>query len=382
MTRTEREHRLPTWADALLVVGLAAVVLGATTASGFHQTDGRTLDWLGYVWLVVAALPLLVRRRFPLSVFVVSAALTFTYYGSGYPGGPVIVLPAVALFALARLRGPIIASGAGAGLLVALYVTYLLSAAEWVPDFRAVVFIAGVAAVIGIATAVRNRAAATRAAKERAAEHEHRLAEQERLRIAREVHDVVAHSLAMINVQAGVAAHVADRKPEQAKQALTDIKDASASALADLRSTLAAVRGTSDRAPAPGLAQVSELIEHAEAAGLNVRLHGRPAELPAAVDGAAYRILQESLTNVVRHANQANTVEVHLRVRGGTLELLVRDDGTGVGIPRSGNGLRGMRERAEVLGGSLHAGPVEGNGFEVRAELPLQDPRSEARKVQ
>lgn len=330
------------------------------------------LDAGGYVWLTAAALPLLVRRRFPLVAFAVSAALVFTYYGvSDYPGGPAIVLPAVALFALTRLRGPVLASAVGLSLVLALYVAHLLSSGDWLPDASAAGFVAGVAAVIGIATAVRNRLAAVRATKEQAAEHEHRLAEQERLRIAREVHDVVAHSLAMINVQAGVAAHVADRKPEQAKQALHDIKDASASALTDLRSTLAALRGTEERTPAPSLTHVSELVEHAEAAGLTVRVHGKPGELPAAVDGAAYRILQESLTNVVRHANRAGTVDVHLRARDNRFTLLVRDDGIGVETPASGNGLRGMRERAEALGGSLYAGVADGGGFEVHAELPL-----------
>lgn len=358
--------------DALLTLGLVAVVLGATTASGMHQTSGRMLDAGGYLWLTAAALPLLVRRRFPLVVFAVSAALAVAYYGlSNSSGGPAILLPAVALFALTRLRGPVLGSGAGTALLLALYLADLLATGDWLPDTPAAGFVAGVAAVIGIATAVRNRVAAVRAGQERVAEHEHRLAEQERLRIAREVHDVVAHSLAMINVRAGVAAHVADRRPEQAKQALHDIKDVSASALTDLRATLAALGGTEDRTPAPGLTQVSELVEHVEAAGLTVRLHGKPGELPAAVDSAAYRILQESLTNVVRHANRAGTVDVHLRSRDGRFTLRVRDHGTGVEGSTIGNGLRGMRERVEALGGTLHAGAADGGGFEVRAELPL-----------
>lgn len=372
MVGSELRRRGAGVGDALLTLGLTAFVLVATTAVGLHQTSGAMLDVGGYAWLAAAALPLLVRRQFPLVVFAVSAALVFSFYAvSNYPGGPAIVLPAVALFALTRLRGPVLGSGAGAALLVALYSAYLISSGDWFPDARAAGFVAGAAAIISIATAVRNRAAAVNAEQELAAEHEHRVAEQERLRIAREAHDVVAYSLAMINVRAGAGAQVADRESEQAKQALQDIKDASASALTDLRSALAAVRGLQDRTPAASLAHMSELVEHAEAAGLTVRVHGKPGELPAAVDGAAYRILQESLTNVVRHANRAGTVDVYLRARDGRFTLRVRDDGTGVETPRIGNGLRGMRERAEALGGSLHTGVADGGGFEVRAELPL-----------
>ena len=202
-------------------------MFATTTLSGLHQPTGRDLDVLGYGWLLAGAVPLLARTRFPLVVFVLNCAAVFSYYGSDYPGRPAIFFPATALFALTRLRGPVLASVAGAGLTRVLYVAFVLAGGPWLPDLRAAGFVVGVAAVIGIATAVRNRVATVRATRERAAEQEHRLAEQERLRIAREVHDVVAHSLAMINVQAGVAAHVADRKPEQAQQALTDIKEAS-----------------------------------------------------------------------------------------------------------------------------------------------------------
>jgi signal transduction histidine kinase len=175
-------------------------------------------------------------------------------------------------------------------------------------------------------------------------------------------------------VQAGVAAHVADRRPEQAVEALLAIKEASASALADLRATVTVLRSGQGLGPAPSLRQLDELVDHTQATGLTVHVHGSPGELPAPVDGAAYRILQESLTNVVRHANQAATVTVHFGRRDGRLELVVRDDGRGATEPKAGNGLRGMGERAAALGGELTARAVDG-GFEVRAELPVEGER-------
>ncbi len=360
--------------DVLLTLGLLAFVLVITTVAAGQQDAARSLDVLGYGWLVAAALPLLLRRRFPLVVFAASTALTLTYYWSGYPGGPAIVLPAAALFTLTTIRGPMVAGIVGGVLLAALYAAHVAAGFGWLPGAGAAGFVAGVAAVIGIGTAVRNRVDAVTAAREQEAEHQYRLAEQERLRIAREVHDVVAHSLAMINVQAGVAAHVADRRPEQAREALREIKEASAMALADLRATLAVLRSGEHRAPAPSLRQLDELLDHARSAGLTVKVRGRPGELPAPVDAAAYRILQESLTNVVRHATRASEVDIRFGRRDGGLEILVRDDGMGAEPAQSGNGLRGMRERAEALGGRIDAGPVRhGGGFEVRALLPMEE---------
>jgi signal transduction histidine kinase len=345
-------------------------VLVVTTGLGHWQHSGPSLFPFGYLWLIAAALPLLVVRRFPLLVFLVTGALTWSYYLSDFPGGPAIVLPTFGLFMLTRRRGPMAAGIAGGSVVVAGFLAYLLSGHHVTLDARIALFVVWVIAVVGIATAVRDRFAAAGARREQAAEHQARVAEQERLRIAREVHDVVAHSLAMINVQAGVAAHVADRRPDQAKEALLNIKKASAAALNDLRATVAVLRSGEDRAPMPSLVQMADLLDHARAAGLSVRVHGEPGELPAPTDGAAYRILQESLTNVVRHAEGPRSVDVHFERRDGMLVLLVRDDGTDAAEPKIGNGLRGMRERADVLGGSLRAAPIEG-GFEVRAELPI-----------
>jgi signal transduction histidine kinase len=356
---------------ALVVFVPTVFVVGITSSASHWQPDAHPLDALGFLWLVAAGLPLLVRQRFPLTVFVVVTALTVSYYWSNYPGGPVIVLPTIALFTLTRRRGPLVGGIASGAVIVAGYAVYLATGGRVMFDARVALFFLWAAAVVGIGTAVRNQVAAARASRDRAAEHRYRLAEQERLQIARDVHDVVAHSLAMINVQAGVAAHVADRRPEQAKEALQNIKEASAAALNDLRATLAVLRSGEDRGPAPSLRQMSELLDHARATGLSVRVQGSPGELPAPTDGAAYRILQESLTNVVRHATQPRFVDVEFARRDGLLELVVRDDGMGASEPKHGNGLRGMGERAAALGGRVLATPVDG-GFEVRAELPIE----------
>ncbi|WIX80601.1 sensor histidine kinase [Amycolatopsis carbonis] len=348
--------------------------LGATSAAGRWQPGAHPLSAAGAAWLVATVLTLLVVHRFPLPVFVVTAASAYAFYASAEPGGPIILVPTIALFMLTRRSGPVVAGWTGAGVLVAGYAAHVIATRSFAIAPSAGVFVVWLAAVIGIGTAVRYQFAALAARREQAVEHRHRLAEQERLQIAREVHDVVAHSLAMINVQAGVAAHVADRRPEQAKEALLNIKAASASALNDLRATLAVLRSGEDKAPAPSLAQLGELLDHARSAGLEVRLRGDAGDVPAPVAGATYRILQESLTNVVRHAEGAQHVDVHFDRRPGALTLTVRDDGRATTAPTPGHGLRGMNERAAALGGTVQAGLVSatGGGFEVRAELPVK----------
>ncbi|MEV7093064.1 sensor histidine kinase [Amycolatopsis sp. NPDC051045] len=361
----------PPWVGRVVrTVVVTAFVLGATSGASRWQPGAAPMTPLAAGWLAATGLTLLVVHRFPLTVFLLTAASAFGYYASGLPGGPVILVPTIALFVLTRQRGPLNAGSAGAAVLAA-YVVHIVLTRSFALESGAGFLIVWLTAVIGVGTAVRYQLDALAARRAQADEHRHRLAEQERLRIAREVHDVVAHSLAMINVQAGVAAHVADRRPEQAKEALLNIKSASASALKDLRATLAVLRSGEDKAPAPSLAQAGELLAHARDAGLTVDVHGDAGELPAPVDAAAYRILQESLTNVVRHADQPEHVDVRFERQPGSVTLRVRDDGRGTTRPTPGHGLRGMGERAAALGGRCTAGPVEG-GFEVCVELPIE----------
>jgi signal transduction histidine kinase len=233
---------------------------------------------------------------------------------------------------------------------------------------------------VAVGTVVQLRRAAVRTSAERTAEADRLRAEEQRLGIAREVHDVVAHSLAMINIQAGVAAHVADRRPDEAKAALLAIKEASRSALADLRATLGVLRSGDDRSPTPGLGRLPDLINVASAAGITVVADGDAGVLPAPVDVAAYRILQECLTNVVRHGKGADTVTIRLARTEDELEIIVLDNGSDTGrdagkavkpVTVGGNGLRGMAERAQALGGDVVAGPTATGGFQVHARLPL-----------
>ena len=199
---------------------------------------------------------------------------------------------------------------------------------------------------------------------------------EERLRIAREVHDVVAHAMVAINVQAGVAAHRLDQDPEQARTALRAIKDTSGEALTDLRATLGVLRGADAEAPlgpAAGLGDLDELAAGLRAAGVEVELDVDDVTgLPGAVQAAGYRIVQEALTNALRHA-RAHHVRVRVAREEGAVRIEVRDDGGAAranGAGGSGSGVRGMRERATALGGSLEAGPAPGGGWGVQAELP------------
>jgi signal transduction histidine kinase len=200
-------------------------------------------------------------------------------------------------------------------------------------------------------------------------------ADQERLRVAQEVHDVVGHGLSAITMQAEIALHLLDRQPEQAGPALSAISRTSREALDDLRVTLALVRrsdGDEARAPLPGLVRLDDLVARMSDSGVPVRVHigGERRNLPSAVDLTAYRVVQESLTNVLRHAGPATAV---VRVDYAPRELTVEVSDSGRGGPAEappGHGLAGMRERVTALGGSLHAGPGDDGGFRVHMRLP------------
>ncbi|MGH3621743.1 MAG: sensor histidine kinase [Sciscionella sp.] len=362
--------------DVLLAVAVAVFVNAASTGVGHWQHGAHALDPPGYAWLLGGVVALPWRRRAPVAVFLLTAVPVFAYYESAYPHGPSIVSPTIALATLAYCLGALRAGvAAGAVLLAWLGVDLARGSPLTAAGVTAGALLLWAVAAVSVGAALRARRASVVAARSEAAEAGRRRAEQERLGIAREVHDVVAHSLAMINVQAGTAAHVADRRPEQAKVALLEIKEASRKALNDLRATLAVLRADSgaEHAPAPGLDRLDELVATARAAGLAVRVDGDAGQLPAPVQAAAYRILQESLTNTVRHAVGATEVLVHIEQVDGALLLSVTDNGTGTlnGTAGSGSGLRGMRERADALGGSVSIGPRDGGGFGVLARLPI-----------
>lgn len=203
-----------------------------------------------------------------------------------------------------------------------------------------------------------------------------RRAGEERLRIARDLHDSLTHSISVIKVQAGIAVHLARKRDEEPSAALLAIQEASSAAMRELRATLEVLRKPSD-VDRVGLAWMDELAERTRAAGVPVQItvSGRPPELPAEVDQAGYRVVQEALTNVARHAGPA-TARVEVEYTTARLTVSVHDDGRASPARpvAPGVGLRGMRERVTGLGGTLHAAPRDGGGFAVRATFPLDGP--------
>lgn len=348
----------------------------------------------GLLALVTATgLVLVVRRRWPVAVLLVVGAGSVVFYAFSYADGPGWLAPFVAVYTVAAYgdgrRSLWIAATGIAVLAVGWLVTADLPdrlAAGWV-FFR--IGTAVIAAALGESVRMRRVLAAeaqlrAERAEQASQEEARRRVDAERLRIAREVHDTVAHAIAIINVQAGVTAHVLNRRPQQARETLVTIEETSARALRELRATLGVLRDVDDDgcAPAPSLAHLDELTQRARDAGLDLKVEvpapGR--ELPSAVDSAAYRIVQESLTNAIRHAAPTR-VTVSLGYGPDELRIRVADDGREPCAPApasgaaagtgGGRGIAGMRERCQLLGGDLAAGHREGGGFEVRARLPL-----------
>ncbi|CAM5260699.1 sensor histidine kinase [Streptomyces aurantiogriseus] len=368
------------WRSTLLLT--VFVLVGSNFAAHEQQGERAALDPFARVLLLVAAASLLWRHRHPVHVVFGTAAATALYLGAGYPYGPVLLTVAVACFA-AVVAGHRQAAWTALGLLwaVHLLVAHWLyrwlppsgdPAAAWAQEGVVAAWVVAILAVSELARARREQWARERAERAQAAR---RRADEERLRIARELHDVLAHSLSVINVQAGVGLALLDADPEQARTALTTIKSASKEALGEVRQVLDTLRtpGDAPRAPAPGLDRLPELVEQAARAGLTVEVTGEPPRLPPGTDLAAFRIVQEALTNVVRHSGSRHA-RVHLDEAGGTLRLRIDDDGPAAHADAggSGNGLAGMRERAAALGGTIEAGPRDDGGFRVLAVLPTE----------
>ena len=366
-------------ADAALAAGLAAFAAVGTHFAAHGQHAYRQVDVGAYALAVAAAGALVWRRRYPVQVMGVVFAATLVYFALGYPGGP-IWLPLIIAYFTAAVRGHRLAAAitAAAGFAVFPWLDYLLRNAR--PP--SAIFLGALAAwlllVLGAAEIVRGRrerAAETARIRE---EEQLRRASEERLRIARELHDAIGHHLSLINVQSGVALHLGEELPEQARSSFSAIRQASKEALSELRSVLSVLRQEDEpapRSPTPTIARLDDLVSQAAAAGLAVRteIDGPPRPLPFSVDAAAYRIVQEALTNVTRHAGPA-TAMVRVCYAEQDLAVQVDDDGTGPppGPPAgNGTGIIGMRERAAALGGELQAGARPGGGFRVQARLPL-----------
>jgi signal transduction histidine kinase len=367
---------------ALPLVVLAVQLTGAAVWDGHAHSFNppHPLGPVDWVLLVAGPVALVARRRHPVLVLWVTFAATLAPSGTG-------------LTHLSFLVAFFVAATAGerhaAWLALALSFVWVIWLAPLVyeyavPPANDALLLAGwqlAVAIAAEATRIRaERATATRASRQL---DQRRQQSEERLRIARDLHDVIGHNISLINVQASMGLDLIDSQPEQARAALSAIKSVSKEALEELRTMLTPLRGDYDvapRSPAPGLGRLPELIELTRAAGLTVEVEitGKAPPLPAAVQLAAYRIIQESLTNVARHARHAGQARVTVRVTYDDANVYVQIDNDGMapsGVSSAigtGSGITGMRERATALGGDLSAGFRHGGGFRVSARLPVR----------
>jgi signal transduction histidine kinase len=371
--------------------GLALAAAGVSTLmftdfmNNAQPTPPRGMLALGYALALLHTLPLAARRRFPGTVLALCVASGLAVAALGVPEILGIAI-LVAVYSVAAYGDRWVSlAGLAAAELGSAAVQLTHGSFQWpTPITNALVIAAAwlLGHFVGVRRAYTARLEQTAELERTRAEQARQAVAEERLRLARELHDVVAHSISVIAVQSGVGAHVASTQPEEAAKALAAIEATSRAALTELRRLLGVLRQEDepqgDLAPVPGLADLDGLLAEVAKAGLAVRLQveGRPAQLPAGVDLSAYRIVQEALTNVVKHAGSARA-QVAIRYRDHEVLVEVTDDGRGAAAPtgdgraRVGHGLIGMRERVAVFGGDLEVGPRPGGGFRVAARLPL-----------
>jgi signal transduction histidine kinase len=375
---------------------LAAGVLLCMVAGSFVDPNGphgiawgvRTPDPLALVLMTLGALALVFRRRAPRTVLALTGTVSVVECVMDDPRAPVAMAAVIALFTVAASTDRLTTWRLGLLTMTVLTGTAMLAGPlPWYAQENLAIFAwTGIGATAG--DAVRSRRAVVQAIRERAEraertreEEARRRVAEERLRIARDLHDVVAHHIALVNVQAGVAAHVMDKRPDQAKEALAHVREASRSALNELRATVGLLRQSGDpeapTEPAPGLDRLDELVGTFRSAGLHIEIAraDQGTTLPAAVGLAAYRVIQEALTNVQKHAGTDAKAEVSVVRVGPNIEITVLDNGSGEDdepVSGGGHGLLGMRERVTALRGTLTTGPRYGGGFRVHAILPVK----------
>jgi signal transduction histidine kinase len=358
--------------DWVIAVGVAAILL-VTGLSG--QRSATILDLLGYVLLTAGGLALAARRRAPVPVLAVTGLCAVGYQAAGFDVPAVAYLFAV--YAAVRAGHRTITVAASVIMLAALPLAAMASGlhdtGEAFAQARGALELAWLIAAGAAGEALRQAERRADEAERTREETARRRADEERLHIARELHDSLTHQISVIKVQAEVAVHLARKRGEQVPEALLAIQEAGREATRELRATLEALRDD-DTTPPRGLEKVPELVQRARTTGLDAKLtvEGHRNVVPAAVDRTAYRIVQESLTNIARHAAAA-TASVRINYRPDALVIEVDDDGKAAPdtAPTPGVGLLGMRERVTALGGRLHAGPRGEGGFTVQAELPV-----------
>ncbi|TMR09557.1 sensor histidine kinase [Nonomuraea turkmeniaca] len=363
------------------LVAIAAVLAGMLITYAFR--GDRQLNVLDVVLPAITFAGLLVRHRYPVAALIVVSVSVAVYYPRAGLDGPLIVLAFMILYTAAD-RGHLIAAiTVGAVLLLGMGLGEL-GGSRHVDDSMFIAIAGWVVAAIAFGGVTRNRRAYLEEAERRAIDAERgkeeearRRESEERLRIARELHDVLGHNISMINVQAAAALHGLKKRPEDAEEALRTIKDTSKETLRELRTTLGVLRQVDEdapTAPADSLARIDALVA---ASGLEVRteLSGPLEAVPTEVDLAAARIIREALTNVSRHSG-TNKATLSVSNTSGNIMIRVEDEGPGATYDGgSGFGLQGMRERASALGGTLEAGPRPEGGFRVVARLPLNGVR-------
>lgn len=375
-------HTAPWVADAILAAAVSLTLSLVITA----DVDGSRPEAMAYVWAAGLGALMLVRRRFPATVVAVTVGGLLAYYAAGYPPVGVAVPVAAAVFSAAEV-GRIGVAVLGSAAVLTISTGYRLAVgqeADFVLGYELVWNALMLAAAVALGDGVRSRRELQARAREVAdllAERYRRHADErvtaERLAMARDVHDSVGHAMTVVALHAQVAAEAIGRDDDAAADAVAVIRETTTSTLADLRRTVAVLRraGPAER-DAHGLGDLSAALRPARLAGLEVVQHvAAQGAIPPPVDAAAFRIIQESITNVVRHAH-ARRVGVDVRASAGVLHLRIADDGTGraeaAGRHPAGHGIAGMRERAEALGGTLEAGWTP-TGFVVTAALPITE---------
>ena len=356
---------------------LTVFQVAGTVGASHNRTGHRGLDALAVLIAVLGPLSLLFLKRWPRQVLAFVVTISVTYLLRDYAYGPVLASLAIATV-VTVVRGHRVAAWLGLGTVVVtvLAIQRPLYDREWSWSWLSGT-VAWSLLVLAVGELVRVRRERITASRQARAEASRRQANEERLQIARELHDVVAHHISLINVQAGVALHIVDRKPEQAQTALEAIKDASKDALVELRSLVGVLRDVDEQAPrrpSGTLASLDDLVERSAHAGLQVRktVRGDVRPLSSSVELAALRIVQEAITNVVRHAAATHAV-IELAYDEDALSVTVEDDGRGFAPgDTDGTGIIGMRERAETLGGALEVGRSAAGGTRVHASLPLR----------
>jgi signal transduction histidine kinase len=382
LTRLRAAARSRPHADIAVAVVLYVVTLVTTATGPAHGGNG-----LGAVRALIAALScgvLVLRRRWPLPVLLICTIAAEAYIAP-YPdhGAMILAAPLIALYTVADTT-PRRRALVGGGLVVLLLAgTHIfLTPQSWMgAENLALAALGGLAVAAGDASRTRRaylaevEERARRAESERDREASRRVTE-ERLRIARDLHDVVGHHIALINVQAGVAAHVLDEQPAQVRQSLAHIRQASRAALDELRDTIGLLRGPDEPAaptePTVGMSALAQLVASFQRSGLRIHqdIRGAVRPLPPATDLTAYRVIQESLTNVCKHSAHP-AARLRLEYTGGALHIVVENDGDARCPDGTGHGIVGMCERVAALGGRLEAGPQRGGGFRVAATLPV-----------